>query len=249
MIKIKTVLGILVAVLAIGIAAYFIGSKFYNTPDQNTTEVSASEKTPETQTNQTKVDTEKTPSLWSRVVAFVLLGLILIVVIVSAYKEKRGVEQKIPWKDIMLQPVLISVLGLLILNPLASLFAYNAWLWFWDHNILFWGTNMGIPILVHLLVKQQLYATMVASGMGILIIWGFIDAYREENKGDKGKSGIASSLSGSKEIQAVPAEVALPIICGCESSGIPGVIEHYKKEVGEDGKRGILRKKERSPAN
>jgi len=155
MIKIKTVLGILVAVLAIGIAAYFIGSKFYNTPDQNTTEVSASEKTPETQTNQTKVDTEKTPSLWSRVVAFVLLGLILIVVIVSAYKEKRGVEQKIPWKDIMLQPVLISVLGLLILNPLASLFAYNAWLWFWDHNILFWGTNMGIPILVHLLVKQH----------------------------------------------------------------------------------------------
>jgi hypothetical protein len=173
---------------------------------------------------------EETPSTAGRVFVFILLFGIVVFVIVTTYKEKRGATRdargaptKIPWKDILLQPVFIAIAGVVILNALANLFIYPTWRWFWDHQTLFWGTNMALVLFVHFITKKEPVAKWVASGIGFLIFFGFVTTITinyQKNGGSwfggssaPNKTPAVSSMS----FDDAPMEIALREICMCES--------------------------------
>lgn len=176
---------------------------------------------------------EVAPSVLGRVFAFVLLGAILVAVIVWAYKENRGYGEKIPWKEILLQPVFISMLGILVLNTLSSLFIYHQWLWFWNQQTLFWAANMGLVLFVHFQTKKEPYAKYVASGIGLLIFFGFATTiYANHEKYARKIVGMVSGTtwSSARNISAglsptfrvpgkPPAETVLSTLADAETGG------------------------------
>jgi len=229
--RMKRVAGIIILLALIG--------AFVFSPSINDS-IKESQKTEEVQksaqkTNGTTTDTqtEKTPSTFGWAFSFLVLVGILITIIVMTYRDKRGTGASVPWGDILSQPVFIAVLGVVILNALASLFIYPTWRWFWDHQTLFWGTNIALVIFVHFTTKKEPYAKFVSGGIGLLILMGFATTlYREHidvwwtkktQKNTQTKS-LASSLT-----YRVPVEVAKKVICECESGC-------RQFEVDKDGK-------------
>ncbi len=205
------------------------------TPAQKGT---AAKETPAAKTGETPAPE---PSTLGRTVVFLVLFVSFAAVLYFAYKEKRGTGDDIPWKDILWQPVFIALGGIVVANALANLFVYTQWRWFWDHQTLFWGVNMALVILVHFTVKKDSYTKIVAIGIALLICIGLGKAIYADNKKDVNLGSLFNFWSSTPSTtvsrtttslsRGVPAEIALPIICGCESTGVPGVIQHFEEDM------------------
>lgn len=171
---------------------------------------------------------EKSPSTVGRVFVFLVLGAVLIFVVIMAYNEKRGTGSTVPWRDILAQPVFYAIVGTIVLNSFANLYIYQSWRWFWDRQVLFWGTNVGAVIFVHFFSKKEGYAKVIAWTLAFLTFTGFASELTK----DKRFGSLAGAEIGGKKLgkgilsvdtivegptYGVPASIALPIIADGET--------------------------------
>lgn len=162
-----------------------------------------------------------------------ILGVIIFITVCITAYYKREIVKKL-WRSEFLIVIAIAF-GIATMNWLT--WALDPFTWEAIHadTWRFWSINLGafvglimrlIPKLdkdnkvvegVHPIAKG--FSNMVL-GMTILTI-GYMTwlANRVQE--------VQPPVKQISSIEDIPAEVALPIICGCESSGIPGVIKHY----------------------
>lgn len=169
-----------------------------------------------------------TPSTRGRVIAFSLLGLVILGVLILSWEEKRGTADKIPWGDILTQPSYIAVAGVLIFCALANLFAYPLWCWFWNEQTLFWGASLSIILFAYFKTRKEPAAKFVAKLIGLFILYGVCATIFRGYEG--GPTEIFGSifkkaeklpemtpLSGEDLALLPPGEIAMWAVGGCES--------------------------------
>lgn len=115
--------------------------------------------------------------------ALLLLIVICAFIVQRAFKEcKKGDPPRFDWGGAKENLVLIALPTVFIANILANLFAHGIWGWFWDRQLLFWGTNLGIIVIAHFLGKPN-WANHFAAGLfGFLILVGFLTALIEHSR-------------------------------------------------------------------
>lgn len=210
--------GILALVVLLVLSFMITGSLVSSSESRVKTVEKTTEPTQSDITQNLVASEDKSPS--SNWIAFLLLAIILVLVIIQAYKEKRGPSNgPVQWKDVWSQPVFIAIAGVTVLNTLASLFIYHAWYWFWNQHTLFWSTNMGTILFVHFKTKRETYAQYVATGIGLLILLGFATPiYKGLKSGSDSKPDAQlARLASSTQVRK-----ALIIIGEAESPGEPG---------------------------
>lgn len=161
-------------------------------------------------------------------------------------KSKDTPSETLKWvkEGAGLSLILITV-GLIIFN----LVSWAMIPWWWNvlshkwYTLVFFNIAMG-AILFLITLKQKgpdgkdtkeanPTASRLASLIGLLLVLGIGTIVFEKVTQEAGLFSSTQPIVLQPSFQPdLPADIALPIICGCESSGIPGVIKHFA----EDGK-------------
>jgi hypothetical protein len=143
-----------------------------------------------TQKNSITIDIEKKQadekkeerqSAWGVGFAFLILSVALIIVVAISWTGG--------WRLALTQPTYVAIYAMFVLNVLAFLFTYPAWRWFYNHQILFWGVNIGFILFVFFFTRQHM--RLVAYGIGVFLVLGLLNA----TFGNNDKPAIKSSAS------------------------------------------------------
>lgn len=141
------------------------------------------------------------------------------------------------------RPPFFIALGVAMINWL--IWALNAGFWdfLWQNQKIFWALNITgwlAPCLllvkggdgkIHPIAKKF---AMIMGGLALVIL--SIGVLRFSTKEGSLLQQFLAKISTNKPGNSVnfsreiPADVALPIICGCESSGTPGVIKYFEAD-------------------
>ena len=138
------------------------------------------------------------------------------------------------------QPVYIAGFGVLILNTLMYLFAYQYWYALWNNQILFWGTNMSFILFVFFNSRPEKLLKRLSFVIVVLVIFRFVAPldiekwYSEKTKNRTSSNKTATNLSYSD----APPDIAFPIIAKCESG---------EKQFEEDKDGKALKDKDGNP--
>lgn len=152
------------------------------------------------------------------------------------------------WKlDETNQKIIISgIILLLLLNLLFKFMTRKMpamWNWYTEDMFFFLGFNIGwIAFIFYFSQKDndgkpipemQRKSIMIAGAIVVFTIINLAGSFR--NRETPTPTARASDPMVASRYDGIPAEVALPQICGCESSGVAGRIWHYKNNDPNQG--------------
>lgn len=220
---------VLVALVLVGLyfgARSIVSSFKPETKDQAQTAASKSSVATTAKAAEEKVPTSR---IVVGVVILLAVGTILVVSARSSWEPNKKLYQQKFWRH----PVGIAIYVLIAGHLLIYFLLPRLWYFMWSDQILFWSLNIGIIILVGLRVmvgadnKPLPAAQKGAFAFGLIFAVGLLaqigrNPYWERLGWDwSGKSDAARNIPNrtQTDFSGVPAEIALPIICGCESNG------------------------------
>ena len=159
--------------------------------------------------------------------------------------------RKWAWKKKKKDKVLLIagiIVGIMVINWLLWVVHADLWGSVWATPSRFWAINLGVLLAILILLlakgadgKPNPVAKTFSQIIGVLVVmisiisfWDFLT----EKRGWAYWTGISSDFGSptqqsgdpmlASRYNGIPAEVALPIICGFESSDMAGRIWHYK---------------------
>lgn len=100
------------------------------------------------------------------VISFVILFATLVVI---GFASAGG-----GWRNTLSHPTYTALIGVLVGNAMAYVFAYSLWRWLADHPILFWGINIGIVLSVYFLTRPATGFRYIAYGIMGFMIFGLL---------------------------------------------------------------------------
>lgn len=136
-------------------------------------------------------------------------------------------------------PAFFILIGVAMVNWLIWALNNDLWLSLWGNQSSFWALNVTGWIAPSLFLvkgadgKVHPIAKTFAKIMGALALVIFaIGVWKHFGFGGWFDRflGSDSETIATTQPNHVPAEIALPIICGCESSGVPGQIKHFEDD-------------------
>lgn len=150
---------------------------------------------------------------------------------------KKNLDKWVPdWPKFLYSVVVITVINLMfkwMTETVPKIWEF----YYGGGSTFFWTFNFALVLFAFFMSKKDGAGKQIPEArtkarliMFALIVFTIINF--------SGRSNLTLPSFPTKVVlnpspeQDVPAEIALPIICGCESSGIPGVIKHFA----EDGK-------------
>jgi len=198
---------VLVGVI-IGIGAYSIYAPIEKTLQKETpSNITAT--TNLKSTDQKPDQKEESPSASGYLFAFVILFVTLVTVGIASKGSGFG--------DTLKQPAYAAFIGIVVLNALAFIFAHTSWCWFWDHQILFWGSNMSFILFAFFISRPEKHFKLLSYVIAGFIIFGFVNTISSENKNSNGNTKPETAVSD----RSYPLTVEAPVGTFSEKTTVP----------------------------
>ncbi len=212
-----------------------------------------------TDTGSKPVSKPKTFGAWViQVISFFLLIGVSVLVCLQVLQESKKPESTqragpqqtmieslgVDWKKFLSHPTVYAAVAVLTINVFLMFSLTNLWIAFLGNFGFFILVNIGTIIATHFFKKGGV-AKVVGFGIVLIVIATAFETFSDGINfsgwnNDSSKRSAFGSPDRSDPMVAsrydgIPAEVALPQICGCESSGVAGRIWHYKNNDPDQG--------------